>query len=47
MTDAMQGRDRLNLYYIFEIDKAMHPMPQEQVRLLQETLRESAGEEGS
>jgi hypothetical protein len=47
MTDLMEDRDHLNLYYIFEKDKAEHPMPQEQVRFLQETLRESACEEES
>lgn len=38
MTDAAEGRERLNLYCIFEKDKQAHPMPPEQAQAIRAVL---------
>ena len=38
MNDAVEGRERLNLYYLFEKDKQAHPMPPERVEALRAKL---------
>lgn len=39
MNDAVEGRERFNLYYIFEKDKQVHPMPPERAETLRANLR--------
>jgi hypothetical protein len=39
MNDAAEGRERLNLYYIFEKDKQSHPMPPDRAEALRANLR--------
>jgi hypothetical protein len=39
MNDAVEGRERRNLYYIFEKDKQVHPMPPERAEALRANLR--------
>lgn len=39
MTEAMEGRNHGNLFYIFQKDKQAHPMPPERAAKILENLK--------